>query len=124
MKKTFLFAMFMAFLSLCGPSSDAQAMYLSSADLAAKCISDRSEDIHDCTSYVAGVIDYHMLLQSLGTNPTMPFCMPESVSMQQAAVIVMAFLKTAPQHDAFVAASAIPLAINKAFPCAAPKKKK
>lgn len=115
--------MFMAFVLAFG-ATPARAMYMSSADLSARCQSDRSEDIHACTSYVAGVIDYHLLLQSLGTNPTMPFCMPESINMQQAAVIVMAYLKTAPQHDAFVAASAIPLAINKAFPCAAPKKKK
>lgn len=122
MKKTRICAVLMALASLLW-AAPSQAMYFSSAELAVKCMSDRPEDIHDCTSYVAGVIDYHLLLQSMGTVPTMPFCMPESISMQQAAVVVMAYLRTAPQHDAFVAAAAIPLAINKAFPCREPKKK-
>lgn len=95
----------------------AAAMYVSSAELSAACQSDKREDIYACTNYIAGVIDYHILLQSLGTQPTIDFCLPDSITMQKAAVLVMAYLKTAPQHSSFVAAASIPLALNKVFPC-------
>jgi len=39
-------------------------------------------------------------------------------------VLVMAYLHDSPQHDAFVAAAAVPLALNKVFPCSKTKKKK
>ena len=99
----------------------ASAMFMSSADLGRMCLSDRSQDIYGCTNYIAGVIDYHALMQSFGTAPTIDFCLPESVSKQQVAVIVMAYMRTSPQNDDFVAATVVPLALNKAFPCAVAK---
>lgn len=108
-------------------TSKAAAMYRTSADLARVCLSERSQDIYACTNYIAGVIDYHVLMQSLGTTPTIDFCLPDSVSMQQAAVIVMAYMQGAPQNDDFIAATVVPMALHKTFPCKAPtaaKKKK
>lgn len=100
-------------------------MYVSSAELASTCQSERSQDIYACMNYIAGVIDYHVLMQSLGTAPTIDFCLPESINMQKAAVIVMAYMRAAPQNDDFIAAAAVPMAMNKAFPCApdTPRKK-
>lgn len=120
-----LFVLFFLMLGAAAPRP-AAAMYMTSADLARTCLSERSQDIYACTNYIAGVVDYHILMQSFGTAPTIDFCMPEYISMQQAAVIVMAYMRTAPQNDDFIAATVVPLALHKAFPCSAvkPVKKK
>jgi len=106
----------------------AWAQYLSTSELARLCIGDKNEQMSACINYIAGVIDYHTLMMSFGTAPTIDFCIPESISKEKAAVVVMAYLKTSAQHDAFTAAATIPLALNKAFPCKAvtplPRKKK
>lgn len=103
----------------------AVAQYVSTRDLAYLCLGNKKEQMSACINYVAGVIDYHTLMLSFGTAPTIDFCLPESISKEQAAVVVMAYLKTSSQNDAFTAAATIPLALNKAFPCrAAPKKHK
>ncbi len=103
----------------------ALAQYLSARDLAYSCLSDKKEQMSACINYIAGVIDYHTLMMSFGTAPTIDFCLPESISKEKAAVIVMAYLRTSSQNDAFTAAAVVPLALNKAFPCRpAPVKKK
>lgn len=106
----------------------AAPQYLSTSDLAYLCIGEKKEQMSACINYIAGVIDYHTLMMSFGTAPTIDFCIPESISKEKAAVVVMAYLKTSNQHDAFTAAATIPLALNKAFPCKAaaplPRKKK
>lgn len=106
--------------------SPAQAMYVSGNELVQKCMSQRKEDIYGCVHYVAGVIDYHVVMQSLGTAPTLPFCIPAGVSVTEAAFTVLTYLRAQPQHEGFIAAMAVPMALNKAFPCkkAAPKKKR
>ncbi len=97
----------------------AAAQYVMTKDLARDCLSDKRERMAGCIYYITGVIDYHFLMQSFGTAPTIDFCLPESISKEQAAVIVMAYLRTSPQNDDFIAAATIPLALNKAFPCRA-----
>ena len=110
----------------CFAPKPAAAQYVMTKDLARDCLSDKRERMAGCIYYITGVIDYHFLMQSFGTAPTIDFCLPESISKEQAAVIVMAYLRTSPQNDDFIAAATIPLALNKAFPCKAaePKKKK
>lgn len=125
MKKAF--AALLILSALCLRPQPAPAQYLMTKDLALKCLSDKKEDMAACIYYVTGVIDYHTLMQSFGTAPTIDFCLPESISKEQAAVLVMAYLKTSPQNDDFIAASSVPLALNKVFPCTAapaPRKKK
>lgn len=102
---------------LCLIAAPAQAMYLSSADLEQRCASEKQEDLYACMSYIAGVIDYHTMMLSLGTAPTIEFCLPADTSLPQAAGAVMAYLKAAPQHEDFIAAGTVPLALNKVFPC-------
>ncbi|MBI1215582.1 MAG: hypothetical protein GC185_07175 [Alphaproteobacteria bacterium] len=109
---------------LLAPVRPAQAQYVATAELERDCLSKNKEDIAACVNYVAGVIDYHVMLQSLGTAPTISFCLPANLTKEQAAVVVMAYLRTRPQHDAFIAAAAIPLALNKTFPCRDPHSKK
>lgn len=103
--------------ALAGYPHGVSAQYLSTRDLAVLCLGDKKEEVSACINYVAGVIDYHQLMQSFGTAPTLSFCLPASISKEEAAVLVMAYLKTSSQNDPFTAAATIPLALNKAFPC-------
>jgi hypothetical protein len=111
----------------CAPRG-AGAMYVSGNDLVNNCMSERKQDIYACVHYVAGVIDYHTVMQSLGTAPTLPFCIPAGVSITEAAFVVLTYLRNQPQHEGFIAAMAVPMALNKKFPCkrvpAAKRKKK
>ncbi len=99
------------------PSRPAAAMYVSGADLTRNCLSDKKHDIYACVHYVAGVIDYHTVMQSVGTAPTLSFCIPPTVSVTEAAFVVLTYLRTQPMHQGFVAAMAVPLALNKTYPC-------
>ena len=102
---------------LLAPMRGADAQYVATKDLARECLSDKREQMAACIGYVAGVIDYHLLMQSFGTAPTIDFCIPADISKEQAAIIVMAYLRGETQHDEFTAAATIPLALNKVFPC-------
>lgn len=102
----------------------AGAIYVTGEELVRGCISTNKQDNTACIYYIAGVIDYHSVLQSLAIAPTIDFCLPDSISKEQAAVLVLAYMRQSPQHDAFIAATSIPLALNRVFPCRrAPKKK-
>lgn len=127
LRGTFMCLALLALL-LAGFPRAASAGYMSGTDFVTKCLSEKKEDVYGCVHYVAGVIDYHMVIQSLGTAPpTLAFCIPPSISMTQAAFLVLTYLRTEPQNEGFVAAMAVPMALNKAFPCKAAtqaKKKK
>ncbi len=109
---------------LMGSPRPAAAMYVSGADLVTNCLSDKKHDVYACVHYVAGVIDYHTVMQSVGTAPSLPFCIPPTVSVTEAAFTVLTFLRAQPMHQGFVAAMAVPIALNKAYPCPKPAPKK
>ena len=75
-----------------------------------------------CQAYIAGIIDYHKLLRSLGTSPSIDFCVPPSVKMNELQDIVWLYLQQNAENDAFIAAPAVSIALYNEFPC--PKKKK
>ena len=70
-------------------------------------------------SYVAGVIDYQLMQQSLGTQASVDFCLPEDLSIEKAAVTVMLYLEKNPMQGSFIAAPAVSMALQQAYPCAA-----
>ena len=70
-----------------------------------------------CETYVAGVIDVHNMMRSMDFTTPVTFCIPEQYSIQQVTEIVLNDLAASPQHDHFVAAPAVTLALFKAFPC-------
>ena len=109
-------------LCLAAPRA-ARAQFVTTADLERSCLSKKREEIAACLNYIAGVIDYHTLTQSFGTATTIDFCLPDTMTIQDAAVTVMQYLREHPQHDAFIASAAVPLALNESFPCT-PKPKK
>lgn len=77
-----------------------------------------------CQSYIAGVIDYHNTLQSLGTSPNVDVCVPKQAKLNDLQEIVWHYLDKNAHHDAFVAAPAVTLALFQVFPCKVSKKKK
>lgn len=103
----------------------AAAQFLTGEELVRNCISENLQDKTACIYYITGVIDYHAVLQSLAIAPTINFCLPAEITKEQAAVLVLAYMRQQPQHDPFAAATVVPMALNKVFPCrkAAPKKK-
>jgi hypothetical protein len=110
------------------------AGFFSGAYLADMCASDKrgKEMIKGghtaCQAYIAGVIDYHKLMKSLGTAPTIDFCVPNTVPMRRLQNIVWVFLAQNQQHTDFIASPAVSLALYEYYPCpvakAEPKKKK
>lgn len=117
-----LFAFLLAALVAARPAA---AQYLTGEELVRNCISENKQDNTACIYYITGVIDYHAVLQSLAIAPTIDFCLPETITKEQAAVLVLAYMRQQPQHDPFAAATVVPMALNKVFPCrkTAPKKK-
>ena len=70
-----------------------------------------------CQAYIAGVLDYHAVLQSVKIAPKLDICVPEGVSLNQLHAIVLKYLKQNPQHDGFIAAPAVTTALYQAYPC-------
>lgn len=70
-----------------------------------------------CQAYIAGLIDYHNLLRSLGTSPNIDLCVPNTVKLNDLQDIVWQYLNANSYHDAFIAAPAVSLALFEYFPC-------
>ena len=79
-----------------------------------------------CQAYIAGVLDYHAVLQSFKIAPKIDICVSESVSMNDLHAVVLKYLKENTQHDGFIAAPAVTMALYQAYPCrkASSKKKR
>ena len=70
-----------------------------------------------CQSYIAGLVDYHNLLRSLGTSPNVDLCVPNTAKLNDLQDIVWKYLDVNTHHDAFIAAPAVVLALFEYFPC-------
>lgn len=99
-------------------SMPAAAAYVTGADLVKECESNQTNQVYACMSYVAGVIDYQIMQQSLGTQPNVDFCLPDDLSIEKAAVTVMLYLEKYPMQGSFIAAPAVTMALQQAYPCA------
>lgn len=122
MRKFILCSMFIVSLLVCDQAKAQQrTSYMRSVDLLAVCRVDK-KDPKFCESYVAGIIDYHNLLQNFEVQTAVNFCIPPQYNLTQVTEIVMNDLAGSPQHDHFIAAPAVSLALFKAFPCKTRKK--
>ena len=121
-------AVLLILFSLCllASAPPAGAAYIVGEELARSCNSEAPSDIFTCLGYIEGVIDYQVVMDSLGTAPTTDFCLPENLPVEKAALTVMHYLKQSPQDGSFIAASAVVMALHKTYPCAAapPRHKK
>ena len=77
-----------------------------------------------CQAYIAGIIDYHKLMKSLGTAPTIDFCVPNTESMRRLQNIVYVYLLKNAHHAEFIAAPSVTLALYEYYPCRKAKPKR
>ncbi len=77
-----------------------------------------------CQAYIAGVIDYHKLLKSMGNAPVIDICVPNTEKMERLQNIVYVYLARNRQNSDFIAAPAVTLALYEYYPCPAKPKKK
>lgn len=114
-------AVFMTAL-LCCPADPSQAAtggaLMKGRTLALLCSSSKQDDVFSCQSYIAGVIDYHRLLKSLGSAPTVDFCIPETVGMNQIRAVVVNYMAKHSEHRDFIAAPGVAMSLFTAWPCA------
>ncbi len=90
---------------------------LPAENLLSLCFSKEASDKLKCQGYIQGVIDYHNLIRSLGTAPTVDFCVPKELPITDIANLVIAYMADNEQHDSFIASPAISLALYEQFPC-------
>ncbi len=77
-----------------------------------------------CQAYIAGVLDYHNLIHSMGTSPSVDFCVPEEVGMNELQQHVGSYIfKNKKLHGAFVASPAVALGLYAYYPCGGKKAK-
>lgn len=70
-----------------------------------------------CQSYIAGVIDYHRILQSMKLAPKIDICVPTRTPLNDVHKAVLAYLRKHKENDAFIAAPAVTMALYKLYPC-------
>lgn len=71
-----------------------------------------------CQAYIAGIIDYHNLIHSMGTSPSVDFCVPEEAGLNTIQKQVRSYIfKNRHQHSAFTAAPAVALGLYAYYPC-------
>ncbi len=79
---------------------------------------EKSEGGHaTCQAYISGVIDYHNVLRSLKIAPKVDICIPQNVTLNELHSVVLAFLRSHGEHDGFVAAPAVTMALYEVYPC-------
>ena len=71
-----------------------------------------------CQAYIAGLLDYHNLLRTLGTAPSIDFCVPQDTNLEKLQTQVFSYVfKNRKQHGSFTAAPAVALGLYQAYPC-------
>jgi hypothetical protein len=81
------------------------------------CSSNKAEDQFSCQSYIAGIVDYHNLLKSLGAAPSVDFCVPQNVPMAQMKQVVLSYITAHTEHQDFIASPGVVMALYNAYPC-------
>lgn len=99
------------------PATKAESAYMTGDLLLRKCSTSNDDPNFSCRGYIAGVVDYHRLVRSLGTAPGVDFCIPTGTSMDIVTEVVIQYLAANPQHEDFIAAPAVAMALYQAFPC-------
>ena len=102
----------------------AAAQFMTGEELERNCLGETPKEVYSCIGYISGIIDYHLLIQSLGTSPSVDFCLPQDMRIDMAAAAVLEYLRKAPMNQHFIAAPAVALALTAKFPCAKPKPKR
>jgi len=71
-----------------------------------------------CQSYIAGIMDYHTLIRSMGAAPGVDFCIPDDADLYTIQRKVISYIyKNRSLHAQFIASPAVALALYNAYPC-------
>ena len=71
-----------------------------------------------CQAYIAGVLDYHNLIRSLGTAPSVDFCVPANATLNDLQKRVVSYIfRNKNEHAKFIASPGVALALYEMFPC-------
>lgn len=74
-----------------------------------------------CQAYIAGVLDYHNLIRSLGTAPSVDFCVSDDVTMKDIQSQVSSYIfENHHEQGPFIASPGVALALFSAYPCENP----
>lgn len=75
-----------------------------------------------CQAYISGVMDYHNVLQSLKIAPRVDICIPRGATLNDVHRVVLNYLRHHSEHDGFIAAPAVTMALYEVYPCRKGKK--
>lgn len=71
-----------------------------------------------CQAYIAGVMDYHSLMRSLGIAPSMDFCVPDNVGLYEVQARVASYIfRNRHEQGPFIASPGVAMALYQAYPC-------
>jgi len=70
-----------------------------------------------CQAYISGVLDYHNVLRSLDIAPKIDICIPQKVTLNQVHDIVLRYMREHSEHDPFIAAPIVTMALYEIYPC-------
>lgn len=77
-----------------------------------------------CQAYVAGILDYHSLMRSLGAAPSLDFCVPEEENLYEIQGKVVSYIyRNRHEQGPFIASPGVAMALYQAYPCGKKKKK-
>jgi hypothetical protein len=107
-----------AFMLTAAPKSTAPVPSIalkSGDDLWAACTGSGSEELANCSGYVAGVADTLAMMYTLGV--TKVACTPMKTTVSQLVDVVVNDLRNRPEVRQYSAASTVGAALKRAFPC-------
>ena len=70
-----------------------------------------------CQAYISAVLDYHIFLKSMKLAPELDICVPDGATAPDLHLSVLRYLEANKQHDSFVAAPAVTMALYANYPC-------
>jgi hypothetical protein len=82
----------------------------------------RATNRTECIGYIAGLLDMYSFMEdaeekTFKKGGNRPFCIPDSVTIDQVADVVVQFLNAHPTHRHYAAASLLAGAFMEGFPC-------
>ncbi|MDB5478313.1 MAG: hypothetical protein JWM96_808 [Alphaproteobacteria bacterium] len=122
MRKIILLPVLALFLSAAlltsRPARAVQGAMMTGRNLALLCSNtEKADNQFACQSYIAGIIDYHNLIRSLRAAPSVDFCLPRELTMGQIRLIVYNYILRHSEHQDFIAAPGVAMALYSAYPC-------
>lgn len=107
----------MGVLLLTPPAMALEGPLMKGKALALLCNSPKPDDQFSCQSYIAGIVDYHNLIKSLGASPGVDFCIPPGATMSEIKQIVIRYIALHTEHQDFIAAPGVAMGLYSAYPC-------